>query len=133
LDRLAVAGGRWQEVTDVIRRRLELAETDPEKNDLTLRLGEALSTALGDHRGALEAFGQVVARKPESGRAIAGLELISASAPELAAEASHLLEIAYDATGAWEKLAALIGARLESTTDAREKRELRLRYAELSS
>ena len=133
LDRLAVAGGRWEEVTGVIRRRLELAETDPEKNDLTLRLGEALSTALGDHRGALEAFGQVVARKPESGRAIAGLELISASAPELAGEASHLLELAYDATGAWEKLAALIGARLESTTDAREKRELRLRYAELSS
>lgn len=133
LDRLAVAAGRWDEVASVIRRRLENAESDPERNDLTLRLGEVLATALGDHRGALDAFGRVVARKPESGRAIAGLELVSASAPELASEASLLLEQAYDATGAWEKLAAIIGARLEATTDPAEKRALRLRYADLSS
>lgn len=133
LDRLGVAAGRWEEVVDVIRRRRELAENDSERNDLTLRLGEAFATALGDHRAALDAFAEVVARKPESGRAIAGLELVSGSAPELAAEASRLLETAYDATGAWEKLARLIEARLETTEDVAEKRALRLRYADLSS
>lgn len=133
LDRLAVAAGRWEEVASVLERRLEVAESEQERNDLTLRLGEVRVTALEDWAGALDAFGQVVARKPESGRAIAGLELISASAPELAGDASLLLEQAYEATGAWEKLAAIIGARLEATTDPAEKRALRLRYADLSS
>ncbi len=105
LDRLGVAAGRWSEVAEVIQRRRELAESDSEHRELTLRLGEVLATALSDPRGALAAFAEVVQAAPESGRAIAGLELVSAAEPELAAEASTLLEAAYEATGAWDKLA----------------------------
>lgn len=133
LDRLSVAAGRWEEVADVIGRRRELAQNDAERNELTLRLGEARATALSDFRGALEAFAQVVRARPDSGRAIAGLELVAASDESLAEEVSHLLEAAYEATGAWEKLAAIIEKRLATTGDAAEKRALRLRYAELSS
>lgn len=133
LDRLGVAAGRWEEVADVIARRRELAQNDAERNELTLRLGEARATALSDFGGALEAFAQVVRARPDSGRAIAGLELVAASDETLAEEVSHLLEAAYEATGAWEKLAAIIERRLATTEDAAEKRSLRLRYAELSS
>ncbi len=133
LDRLAVAAGRWSEVADVIRRRRELAETDAERVELTLRLAEVLATALEDHRAALEAFGEVVRARPDSGRAIAGLELVSEAAPELAHEAGVLLEGAYEATGAWEKLGHVLEKRLKATRNADEKRTLRLRFAELSS
>jgi tetratricopeptide (TPR) repeat protein len=133
LDRLSAAGQRWQELADVIRRRRELAETDEARNELTLRLGDVLATALEDAPGALEAFGEVVRAKPESGRAIAGLELVQELAPNLAGEASLLLETAYEATGAWEKLALLLERRMNATQDAGEKRTLRLRFAEVSA
>src|SRR5690606_39097808 len=67
------------------------------------------------------------------GRAIAGLELIGEIAPALRPNADRLLERAYEATGAWEKLALVLKRRLDATQDPEERRELRLRYAELAS
>ena len=131
LDRLSVDAGKWEEVRDVIRRRREVVETELERRELTLRLGEVLGTALNDPRGALEAFGEVVREQPGEHRAIGGLELVAAAEPELAPEVGLLLEDAYEATKAWEKLATLLETRMANTTNADEQRTLRLRYADL--
>ncbi|MEC7523122.1 MAG: tetratricopeptide repeat protein [Myxococcota bacterium] len=131
LDRLALAGERWEELAGIIERRREVAESEDARRELTLRLGEIRATALEDARGALEAFGEVVRERPEDGRAIAGLELVSEADPSLAPEAGLLLEDAYEAVEAWEKLALVLKRRLDATEDPDEKRALRLRYADL--
>ncbi len=131
LDRLAVAGERWDEVVEVIQQRRELAGDEAERRALTLRLGETLATHRDDARGALAAFGDVVRSSPEEPRAMLGLEALVAANPELAPEANLLLEETYEAAGEWHKLADVLGARLEATDDPGEQRALRLRYAEL--
>ena len=131
LDRLALAGERWEELAGIVERRREVADGEEARRELTLRLGEIRATALDDPRGALAAFGEVVRESPEDGRAIAGLELVTEADPSLAAEAGLLLEDAYEAVEAWEKLALVLKRRLDATEDPDDKRALRLRYAEL--
>lgn len=131
VDRLAVAGERWEEVADAIRRQCDVTDTAEERHDLTLRLGDVLALPLSDPRGALAAYGEVVGERPDSERAVEGLEGLADSNPDLAGEIGLLLEGAYEAIGAWEKLAAVLEARLDATTDPAEQRALRLRYADL--
>ncbi|MBZ0122168.1 MAG: hypothetical protein K8H88_34560, partial [Sandaracinaceae bacterium] len=60
LDRLATAGGRWEEMAEVLVRRREATTNAAEARELALRLGEVRVGALGDPEGALEAFASVV-------------------------------------------------------------------------
>ena len=52
--------------------------------------------------------------------------------PGAASEVGRLLEPAYEATGAFDKLRNVLDSRLVASTDADERRALRLRTAELS-
>ncbi|MGE3633236.1 MAG: hypothetical protein AB7P00_25280, partial [Sandaracinaceae bacterium] len=139
VDRLATAGGRWDEVVEVIRKRQEIADDDDVRIDLLLRLGQTLASRRGDRAGALDAFAAIVDERPSDGRAILALEELRAGAqPEEGAEddgttarIDRLLERAYESTQDWGKLAAVLASRLEATRDEDERRELRLRYAEL--
>ncbi|MFK7988880.1 MAG: hypothetical protein AB8I08_22870, partial [Sandaracinaceae bacterium] len=133
LDRIHLDAERWDDVVAIIQRRRDLAETEDERVDLTLRLGEVLATALDDAPAALGAFGEVIESRPHDGRAIGGLESIAETHEELAGDVGLVLESAYEATGAWEKLAEVLKARLDATEDPEEQRQLRLRYAELAA
>lgn len=131
LDRLCVAGERWEEVAAVIERRRGLAQDDAERAALTLRLGETLAGPLGDPAGALIAFAEVVETHPNEGRAVAGLEALVGH-EALAADARLVLERVYEATGQYEKLTGILEQRLAATEDPDEQRALRVRYAELA-
>ena len=132
LDRFAVLGERWDELADVLRRRLPLAEAS-ERVDLGVRLGDVLRERLADHRGALDAYAEVLREEKHRRDAIAGIESVVEHDASLALEAGRHLEEAYDATGEYEKLAAVLQRRLDATQDDEEKRTLRLRLAELAS
>ncbi|MBX7194581.1 MAG: hypothetical protein K1X94_21170, partial [Sandaracinaceae bacterium] len=131
LDRLAEQAGRWDEVVDVLGRRRALA-SDADKVDLTLRLGEIHLDRKPDLGTARTALAEVLAARPSDARAIAGLERVKDADPSTAADVGRLLEPAYEATGAFDKLRAVLEARLATTTDEGERRALRLRVAELS-
>ncbi len=131
LDRLAVQAGRWEEAIDVLSRRRALA-ADADRTDLTLRLGELLLDHGSDPGAAQAAFAEVLERSPSDARAIVGLERIRLAHPTRATEVGRLLEPAYEATGAFDKLREIIDARLAVATDPGERRALRLRSAELS-
>lgn len=133
LDRLAAAAGRWAELVDVLRQRRELAGTPRERTELTLRLGETLGGPAGDTAGAQTELATVLSENPKEARAISALERIAAQAPDESAAIGRVLEPAYEATGAWEKLRTILKARMDTSTDVDEKRALRLRFAELSS
>ncbi len=132
LDRLAVLAERWDELVDVLRRRILIAEED-DQAELGVRLGDLLRSHTGDNRGALQAYAEVLHIQPRSGRAILGLEAVAEADPELVLETGRHLEPAYESTNQWEKLASVLKARLRATEDGDDKRALRLRLAELQS
>lgn len=131
LDRLATQAGRWEEVAEVLSRRRALSAGD-ERIDLTLRLGEVHLDRKPDLAAAKQLFAEVLRERPTEGRAIAGLERIAETAPSQSAEIGRLLEPAYEATGTFDRLRAVLEARLAASTDEAERRALRLRTAELS-
>lgn len=131
LDRLAEQAGRWDEVVTVLERRRALA-SDADRVELTLRLGEVHLDRKPDPALARGFFAEVLSVRPSDARAILGLERVMESDPASAAEVGRLLEPAYEATGALGKLRATLEARLSTTSDASERRALRLRVAELS-
>ncbi len=133
LDRLAAAAGRWSELVDVLGRRREIAISPAERTELTLRLGEILGGPAADLEGAKRELASALSDNRKEVRAIAALERIAENNPGEAAAIGRLLEPAYEATGALEKLRAVLKARMDASTDVEEKRSLRLRFAELSS
>lgn len=130
LDRMAVDGERWGELADVLRRRMDLADTD-ERTDLTLRLGDVMRQKLDDPAGAIVAYAEVLKEREGDGRAVTGLEEIS-QIDELKLQAMRHLEKAYEAASEHQKLADVLQARLDASEDDEERRSLRLRLAELA-
>ncbi len=133
LDRLATAAGRYAELADVLRRRADVARDVGQRTEFLFRLGQTYAGPLADPRAAVDALAEVLAAAPGHGPAVVALEqLAGASQPEVRDEAVRLLESAYEATGAWDKLVRLLEARLARSTEDGERRALRLRLAELS-
>lgn len=131
LDRLATDGHRWTELAEILRKRRELVADDAARRELTLRLGALLSEKLADPPGAVAAFAEVLEKKPDDADAVAALERIVEATPAVSNVVGPLLETAYAAGGAHAKLAGILEKRLAACTDKSEKRELRLRLADL--
>ena len=132
LDRLALEAERWGELAEVLARRADLVTGD-ERVGLIVRLGDVRREKLDDLRGALDAYADVVREDATHQAGIEGIEAIAAQDEELRAEASRHLEDAYEATGRFEELARILGARLAVTEDRGETRALQLRLAEIRS
>ncbi|MET0285281.1 MAG: tetratricopeptide repeat protein [Polyangiales bacterium] len=69
--------------------------------------------------------------EPNEPRAVEQLETISVTHPTEAARIGLLLEPVYERTAKLDKLARVLKRRLESATDSNEKRQLKLRLAEI--
>jgi tetratricopeptide (TPR) repeat protein len=133
LDSIAERASRWSEVVTIAGRRREIAESNDERVDLSLRIAEILVDRAPDHGAALAELAPVLAARKADRRAITALETIAEQSPEHADAAYRMLESAYEAAAEWGKLRAVIERRLKSSTSPEEKRALRLRFAELSS
>ncbi|MBK8172573.1 MAG: hypothetical protein IPK60_19855 [Sandaracinaceae bacterium] len=133
LDRLAAGAERWEELAEILKRRRELVSDDRVRNEITLRLGVTLSERLNDPTGALDAFSDLLSAVPGHGQAVAALEQLAERYPASSQAAGRLLESAYETSGAFDKLGRVLDARLAATKNEAERRELRLRVAELSS
>ncbi|MCX7806979.1 MAG: hypothetical protein N2515_00085, partial [Deltaproteobacteria bacterium] len=132
MEGVAAELGRWDEVVGAIERQKELLSDSASLLSLWTRLGEVWLEHLKESEKALECFAEAIRIEPREEKAIAGLEKISNEFPKLVLEAGRVLEKAYEATGDAAKLRTVLEVRLASSQDAREKRELRLRIAELS-
>ncbi|HJL30624.1 MAG TPA: hypothetical protein RMI62_16220, partial [Polyangiaceae bacterium LLY-WYZ-15_(1-7)] len=130
LDRLLTQGERWEELAEVLKRRRELDDAD--RIGLTLRLATLEREKLGDDRGALDHYAEVMDARPSHPEAVAGVEAL-AEKDALKLLAAPLLERAYENSAEPEKLAGVLRLRLEATEDEEETRELRLRLAELAA
>ncbi len=132
LDRLALAGGRWDELSSVLEWRLHLAQDKAAKVEFGARLGGVFMDRLEQPERAQATFAEVVELDPTHGASITALEQLAEKQPAQAEAIFGILERAYERAGRFDKLAKLLSERASQTKDEAELRRLRLRLAEIS-
>lgn len=129
LDKLYAAAERWQNLADLLARRLHLSNP---ANALTLklRLGTLLFTRLGDPKNALGYLEEVVSADSSVREA---RELIEKclTHPDLRLRAAIVLEGVYVEREEMRDLVRVLEVRLEFVEGEAERRELLRRIAEL--
>jgi tetratricopeptide (TPR) repeat protein len=116
LDGLLLREGRWEELRDHLQWMLARAEDAHAKDGITLELAKVDAEQLENRAGAVDLYGEVLARTPANLDAIAALESLLADG-ELRAHVAELLEPAYRTTRDLRKLADLLEIRLEALDD----------------
>jgi tetratricopeptide (TPR) repeat protein len=129
LDKLYVSHERWQNLADLLRRRIELGGSSVNAQ-LKLRLGTLLFVKLGDPKNALDSLEEVVSQDSSNREARDLVEKCLAH-PDLRQRAAIILEGVYSDREEMRDLVRVLEVRLEFVADDVERRELLRRVAEL--
>lgn len=132
LDRLALEGERFEELANILERRLESEQDGGAQVELGSRLGLVQLDKLRQPERAIAAFEGVIEREPAHVGALSALERISEQNDELAARVAPTLESVYRRTGRFDKLLKALEKRLKSEKGDHEVKRLRLDIAEIS-
>ncbi len=127
---------RYPELATLIGREVQLAEgrgATEEALELMVRLGRLKLTRLGDPRGALSQFQEVLRRKPAHAGAIGALEEMARSENPLKGEAAAILEPVFAGEGEHLKLVQMLESRVEAETNPQERVQLLRKVAEVYS
>lgn len=120
LDRLYRRTERWEELLEVLDRRIAVTAEEDERVLLLLRAGELRERHFDDVQGAFVAYREVLELRPAEPQALAGLERIGEN-ELLAQDVLDILQDTYRQMGIPEKVVGLydIRARLAATTAER--------------
>ena len=130
LDRLYTQTAAWPELTDILRREIQLAESDAEIANLQFRLGQVLETQLGDRKGAVDAYREILATHPTHEPATLALEDMF-HAGHLQMEIGQVLEPLYESASEFGKLHGIHEVQLGKLTGA-DRQAMYQRLAELA-
>lgn len=125
LDALYAQLGRWDDLTNLLERRLEIGVSAGTAIDLRFRLAEIQRVQLANRNRALEYLSTVLSGEPDHGKAIQILQDML-SDPEVCVEAANLLEPVYIRRNAWKDLVAIDSLRLKFSEDP----EMRLAWTQ---
>jgi tetratricopeptide (TPR) repeat protein len=131
LDRLYVKTERWNELGDVLERRVNVTLEPGARAELLLRLGSLREQHFGDLRGALSAYQEVLEREPSDPIARSAVERFTEN-EDLAVDAVDMLDSAYRQTGALDKVAALYEVKIRLADSDGERVRLLSELASLS-
>jgi tetratricopeptide (TPR) repeat protein len=131
LDRLYTATGRWKDLTDVLRREIQLAESDEEVVNLQFRLGQTLEDALDDKKGAIEVYREILTANPAHAPTHAALEALFFEGHHQG-EIAAILEPLYETAGEFEKLHRIYEVQLGKLTVLADRAAMHARLAELA-
>ncbi|HMG53842.1 MAG TPA: tetratricopeptide repeat protein, partial [Kofleriaceae bacterium] len=76
LDRMYSATAAWPQLTEILRREIQLADGAADSGDvaaLQFRLGQTLQGQLGDRKGAVEVYREILANQPTHGATLEAL------------------------------------------------------------
>ncbi len=111
LDRLYVKCERWQQLNDVLERRIAFEDDPSQRVALQLRVATLQEERFADHRGAFGVYREVLDNDPTEPRALAGLERLGQQ-PDLALDVIETLDSAYRQTNNMAKVAGLYDIKL---------------------
>ncbi|MBL0214683.1 MAG: tetratricopeptide repeat protein [Myxococcales bacterium] len=103
LDRLYSATSAWPELTEILRREIQLADGDAEVAALQFRLGQVLQNQLGDRKGSIEVYREILTAHPTHEQTLGALEEMF-HAGHLQMEIGAVLEPLYEASSEFAKL-----------------------------
>ncbi len=124
LDDLYRGLGDWASYADVLRKRLESETDDKQVVDLKYRLAQTLDKHLGDPRGALDNYREILQLDAghEGGRV--ALEHMLDGGGELTTEVAGILESIYEAQSNWERLIGVLEILAKTEADQARRVEL---------
>jgi golgin subfamily B member 1 len=127
LGRLFAEMEKWPELAGVLTREVQQAEAqgqDEEARELLVRLGRLKLSRLGDPRGAVNIYQEVLRRKPGHAGAVGALEEMARSDSPLKGEAATTLEPVFAKEGEHLKLVQMIEAQVASEPQPVERAAL---------
>jgi golgin subfamily B member 1 len=130
LDRLYSATNAWPELTDILRREAQLAASDIEISELQFRLGQVLEAQLGDRKGAVDVYREILTTHPTHEAATVALESMF-HAGHLQLEIGNVLEPLYEAAAEFGKLHAIHEVQL-TKLQGPDRQSMYQRLAELA-
>ncbi len=132
LDRLYRQTEAWESYADVLRRRIELDNTEQTLIDLKFRLAQVQLSELGEAEGALENFREILFLDTNHDGARLALEKLLED-KALRGEAARILETIYEQREDWQNLVHALEILAETTKDPAQKVELLRKIAFTSS
>ena len=131
LDRLYTHTERWQELSEVLRKEIQLEDADENIIALQFRLGQVLEQSLRDLPAAIEVYREVLATDPTHVSTLGALEMMFLDGQhEL--EIGGILEPLYRDTSEWEKLHKIHEVQLSKLTELSDRMGMFQRLAELA-
>ena len=130
LDRLYTQTAQWPELADTLRREIQLSEDGHEIAALQFRLGQTLQGQLGDLKGAVDVYREILADHPTHEQTLAALEGMF-HAGQLQSEIGAVVEPLYEAAGEYGKLHGILEVQLTKLAGA-ERQAMYQRLAELA-
>jgi len=130
LDRLYTATAAWPQLTEILRREIQLADGDAEVCALQFRLGQTLQDRLGDRKAAVEVYREILSTQPAHAETLAALEDMF-HAGHLQMEIGQVVEPLYEAAGEYHKLHGIHEVTLAKLTGA-DRSAMYQRLAELA-
>ncbi len=131
LDRLYTVTEQWPELAEVVRREIQLADTEDQIVSLTYRLAQILEVALGDLPKAVEAYQEILGIAPQHEETRATLERLM-TAGTMPREIAQVLEPLYRVGEEWEKLVRVYQVELASETESEERQRILRRLADIT-
>ncbi len=131
LDRLYESTGRWNELTDVLRKEIEVAPTPDDMLNLQFRLGQVLEQRLSRVPDAVGQYRDIIAAVPEYQPAVRALETLFAGG-HAPLEIGEVLEPLYRMQGAWTALVRVHEVQLMHQPDLEERVAMMHRVAEIA-
>jgi tetratricopeptide (TPR) repeat protein len=120
LDALYVELRRWDDLVNLLERRLERDLSRGEDIELRFRLAGIQRVELANRERALEYLGQVLEREPDHAPSIQILQELLED-PEARMTAATLLEPVYIRRSAWKELVAIDSLRLQTSEDHEQR------------
>ncbi len=130
LETLYRRDGRWFDLVELYERRLGFATTMDEAVALRAQIGEIREREMRDLAGAIENYDAALSGNPHHAGVLAALERLLRD-PDARPMAAQVLEPIYVAEQRWHELATVYEARLEASSDPRERLRMTLDVARL--
>lgn len=130
LDRLYAQGKHHQELTDILRREIELCEEPDEVVKLHFRLGATLADSLDDPAGAVAAFANALDYDDRHADSLAALDGLVTARREVPAVSALICPL-YRRRNEWAKVSRVLEVEAEVAEAPEDKKRLFLEIAEL--
>lgn len=130
LDRLYMTSGQHEELVEILRREIRMADSENDIISLQFRLGQLYQEDLKDLPNAIEVYREILASTPEHDGSVMALELLFGEG-QYQVEIAEILEPLYRMGEKWEKLVKIMEVQLERQEDPFEKVQSVQRIAEI--